>query len=181
MGKPDCRPLRHLARGADAGADAGERALGVVAQRGDRSDADHDDQGEHHGVLDGGRAVFLHEEIGHAAEELAHVSLLQGWKDEKRPLADKTAAHEDACSVPFRATLLNVPLALLPSVVIAAMQTTMIRASITAYSTAVGPSSARKNSITLLSISFSPFSSLCSGPCGASKLASCFPVGAGER
>src|SRR5206468_3764127 len=42
-------------------------------------------------------------------------------------------------------TLVNVLLALLPSVVIAAMQTTMIRASITAYSTAVGPSSrARK-------------------------------------
>src|SRR5205085_9847103 len=38
-------------------------------------------------------------------------------------------------------TLVNVVLALLPSVVIAAMQTTMIRASITAYSTAVGPSS----------------------------------------
>src|SRR5262245_45190158 len=38
-------------------------------------------------------------------------------------------------------TLLNVELALPPRVVIAAMHTTMIRASITAYSTAVGPSS----------------------------------------
>src|SRR6185312_3802088 len=38
-------------------------------------------------------------------------------------------------------TKLNVELALLPRVVMAAMQTTTIRASITAYSTAVGPSS----------------------------------------
>src|SRR5262249_30217649 len=45
----------------------------------------------------------------------------------------------------FRATLLNAPLAFLPSVVIAPMQTTMIRASITAYSTAVGPSSFLRN------------------------------------
>jgi hypothetical protein len=38
-------------------------------------------------------------------------------------------------------TLPKVLLALLPRVVMAAMQTTIIRASITAYSTAVGPSS----------------------------------------
>src|SRR6185437_5767472 len=38
-------------------------------------------------------------------------------------------------------TKLNVELALLPRVVMAAMQTTTIRANITAYSTAVGPSS----------------------------------------
>src|SRR5207253_5718440 len=39
----------------------------------------------------------------------------------------------------------KVLLALEPRVVMAAMQTTMIRASITAYSTAVGPSSAFRN------------------------------------
>src|SRR5213082_576194 len=38
-------------------------------------------------------------------------------------------------------TVVNVVLALDPRVVMAAMHTTMIRASITAYSTAVGPSS----------------------------------------
>src|SRR5437868_4791086 len=38
-------------------------------------------------------------------------------------------------------TVVNVALALLPRVVIAPMQTTMMRASMTAYSTAVGPSS----------------------------------------
>src|SRR5688572_26881862 len=42
-------------------------------------------------------------------------------------------------------TKLKVELALVPSVVMAAMQTTMMRASITAYSTAVGPSSAFRN------------------------------------
>src|SRR5438270_66982 len=47
-------------------------------------------------------------------------------------------------------TLVNVALALLPSVVIAAMQTTMIRASMTAYSTAVGPSSFAMKLTTLL-------------------------------
>src|SRR5688572_10485598 len=45
-------------------------------------------------------------------------------------------------------TLVKVLLALLPSVVIAVMQTTMIRASMTAYSTAVGPSSRFRNSET---------------------------------
>src|SRR6266571_1728752 len=43
------------------------------------------------------------------------------------------------------ATLLKVELAFLPRVVMAAMQTTTIRASITAYSTAVGPSSRLTN------------------------------------
>src|SRR5207247_691581 len=38
-------------------------------------------------------------------------------------------------------TVVNVVLALVPRAVIAVMQTTTIRASITAYSTAVGPSS----------------------------------------
>jgi transposase-like protein len=43
-------------------------------------------------------------------------------------------------------TLAKVLLALLPSTVTAEMQTTMIRASMTAYSTAVGPSSFRRKS-----------------------------------
>ncbi len=42
-------------------------------------------------------------------------------------------------------TKLKVLLALEPRVVMAAMHTTMIRANITAYSTAVGPSSALMN------------------------------------
>src|SRR4029077_14059853 len=47
-------------------------------------------------------------------------------------------------------TDVNVLLALLPRVVIAPMQTTIIRASMTAYSTAVGPSSALRNFTTFL-------------------------------
>src|SRR4051794_33205737 len=45
-------------------------------------------------------------------------------------------------------TLVNVLLALLPRVVMAVMHTTMIRASMTAYSTAVGPSSRLTKSTT---------------------------------
>src|SRR5438105_2831227 len=45
-------------------------------------------------------------------------------------------------------TVLKVVLALVPSVVIATMHTTIMRASITAYSTAVGPSSAFTKSST---------------------------------
>src|SRR5438309_460070 len=57
------------------------------------------------------------------------------------------------------ATLLNVLFAFEPRVVMAAMQTTMIRASITAYSTAVGPSSRLRkftNFFARLRISLSP-------------------------
>src|SRR5581483_10363901 len=45
-------------------------------------------------------------------------------------------------------TLENVLLALLPRAVMAVMQTTIIRASMTAYSTAVGPSSRLRKSAT---------------------------------
>src|SRR5438309_4589676 len=47
-------------------------------------------------------------------------------------------------------TVVNVLLALLPRVVMAAMHTTMMSASMTAYSTAVGPSSRFRNRTTLL-------------------------------
>src|SRR5262245_18568945 len=53
-----------------------------------------------------------------------------------------TNGHDAAI---FRAMSENTLLARVPRVVIAAMQTTMISASITAYSTAVGPSSWRRN------------------------------------
>src|SRR5690349_17299539 len=41
---------------ADLGGDVGEGAVGVAAQGGDGRDAHHHDQGQHHRVLDGGRA-----------------------------------------------------------------------------------------------------------------------------
>src|SRR5438132_13524386 len=46
-------------------------------------------------------------------------------------------------------TVPKVALAAVPRAVIATRQTTMIRASMTAYSTAVGPSSAFRNSTTI--------------------------------
>jgi hypothetical protein len=59
-------------------------------------------------------------------------------------LTCNSAAQLPAAAV-FRATLLKVLLALLPRAVTAEMQTTRMRASMTAYSTAVGPlSSFRK-------------------------------------
>lgn len=45
----------------------------------------------------------------------------------------------------FAPTEVKVLLAFVPSVVMAVKQTTIIRASITAYSTAVGPSSRSRN------------------------------------
>src|SRR5437870_13909749 len=53
-----------------------------------------------------------------------------------------TMHEEELIAVP---TEVNVVLAFLPRVVMAPMQTTMIRASMTAYSTAVGPSSRFRN------------------------------------
>src|SRR5437870_2835355 len=54
--------------------------------------------------------------------------------------------HEPVPAAVFRATLLKTLLALPPSVVMALMHTTTISASITAYSTAVGPSSRLRKS-----------------------------------
>jgi hypothetical protein len=62
--------------------------------------------------------------------------------------------HDAAAAL--SATLLNVLLAAVPRAVMAVMQTTTIRASITAYSTAVGPSSARKKFVNQRVIRFGP-------------------------
>src|SRR5215210_3778995 len=56
--------------------------------------------------------------------------------------------------VAFSATLENVLLAFEPRVVMAAMHTTMMRASMTAYSTAVGPSSFFRKATSLRVIRF---------------------------
>ena len=58
-------------------------------------------------------------------------------------------AHElDGAAAPFKATFPKTLFALPPIAVIAPMQTTTMRASMTAYSTAVGPSSAARNRFT---------------------------------
>jgi hypothetical protein len=76
-----------------------------------------------------------------------------------RTFCARTVSRVDAqpdqlppAGVALVATLLNVLLAFDPNVVMAAMQTTMMRASITAYSTAVGPSSFFRKLTTLRTI-----------------------------
>src|SRR5277367_739428 len=61
----------------------------------------------------------------------------------KPAAAKRSSAQElEPLTAVLRATLLKTALALEPRAVMAVMQTTTIRASMTAYSTAVGPSSA---------------------------------------
>src|SRR5262245_56921962 len=79
--------------------------------------------------------------------EPAHLGRLLHRKQSRT--AQLAAAAPPAGSAEV-ATLENVLLALLPRVVMAAMHTTIIRASMTAYSTAVGPSSFFRNSTTFL-------------------------------
>src|SRR5207237_6811586 len=50
----------------------GERLVGVGADRRDGGDAHHDDQGEHDGVFDRGRAVFTLQEVDDALSKLTH-------------------------------------------------------------------------------------------------------------
>jgi hypothetical protein len=40
-----------------------ESRVRILAESGDRSDAGHDNQGQHHGVLDGCWAIFVSEEF----------------------------------------------------------------------------------------------------------------------
>src|SRR5207253_381846 len=65
--------LPPLAAGlADLGADIAEGVIGVGAQRRDRRDAHDDNQGQHDGVLDRGRAVFVLQEVNQVLTELTH-------------------------------------------------------------------------------------------------------------
>ena len=78
---------------------------------------------------------------------MAHESACGCWVYGFPPrvlLLEGAAAYE-AVGCSFWATLSKVALALVPIAVMAVKQTTMMRASITAYSTAVGPSSLTRN------------------------------------
>src|SRR6516164_6034114 len=68
-GRSDARSRAGL---ADLGGDVAEGVVGVGAQGRDGRDADHDDQGEHDGVLDRGRAALVLQEAHHALTELPH-------------------------------------------------------------------------------------------------------------
>src|SRR5262249_19909426 len=66
---------------ADGGADGGEGLVGVGAEGRDRGNADHDDQGQHHGVLDRRRAVLTLQKIHHALSKLTHRTVLSvAWR-----------------------------------------------------------------------------------------------------
>jgi hypothetical protein len=54
------------------GADVAEGVISVGAQGRDGRDAHNDNQGEHDGVLDRGRAVFVLQEVDQVLAELTH-------------------------------------------------------------------------------------------------------------
>ena len=53
--------------------DLAELRVGVGADRGDRTNADHDDQSHHDGILDSRRAVFGNEKLLHTVSKVLHV------------------------------------------------------------------------------------------------------------
>jgi len=63
------------ASGGNGAANGREGGVGIAAQRGNGADADHDDQGKHHRVLDGCRAVLTLEELDGKLHELIHDSV----------------------------------------------------------------------------------------------------------
>src|SRR5713226_3107213 len=71
-GSPAVDSIRSAAGRADALADVAEGVVGVGAQGRDGGDAHHDDEGQHDGVLDRGRAVFVLEEVDEVLTELTH-------------------------------------------------------------------------------------------------------------
>src|SRR3989442_15925577 len=66
---------------ADSAANGREGLVGVATQGGNGADADHDDEGQHHGVLNGRRAIFRLQEIHNELTELLHdVFLSEAWQ-----------------------------------------------------------------------------------------------------
>lgn len=57
----------------DVGRDSAERVIGVAAQGGYRCHTDDDDQGKHHGVFHGRRAIVVLEELDHCIDEALHL------------------------------------------------------------------------------------------------------------
>ena len=69
----DCSPhLRALAVRVDRIADRNELAAGGFAEGRDRGDADHDDEGQHHGVFNSRRTIFLLHERNELLGQLTH-------------------------------------------------------------------------------------------------------------
>ena len=70
-GKSETASAHSARRRTDFLANGVERAVGVLAERRDGCQADHDDQGQHDRVLDGRRAIFAFTEID---DEILHTS-----------------------------------------------------------------------------------------------------------
>src|SRR5262249_14372799 len=85
------------------------------------------------------------------AHSLTVVPLIELPGETVHPRPRVVAQEPLLAAAVFSATLLNTLDALLPRVVMAAMQTTTMSASITAYSPAVGPSSSLRNRTPLAS------------------------------
>jgi hypothetical protein len=105
-----------------------------------------------------GKTPAVKQKRGETADLVSHLVPEAATKTKRLELAAalvcEAKALEQANQVPAAAllTLLKVPLPVLPRVVTREMQATKIRASITPYSTAVGPSSFRMNPSTQFSI-----------------------------
>ena len=101
----------------------------------------------------GGAPRGILEQIGVAAPPLREAGVLlrggsRNWGPGNRRETKVGSAGYEPAEPTALPTVVKVLLAFLPSVVMAVMHTTMISASMTAYSTAVGPSSRRTNSPT---------------------------------
>src|SRR5437660_8363336 len=77
---------------ADDGANRRERLVGVAAEGGDGADADHDNEGQHHGILNGRRAVLCLHKIHNELTKLTHDSFPFGSLAIRR--AHKVAATD---------------------------------------------------------------------------------------
>jgi hypothetical protein len=74
-------PIATHAEGSRTGAarhggvqgDIAEHSVGVVAQRRDRADADNNNEGQHHGVFDRRRAVFILEKCNNCGGATKHL------------------------------------------------------------------------------------------------------------
>src|SRR5439155_16053330 len=125
------------------------RRVRIAPQGGDGGDTHHDDQGEHHRVFDCGGAVFVlqkvHEALGHSAhvrspvDERSEASLPTAIDHrDPRPAGRLAPRHEPEGPDAFcNAGLAYVDCVVLP-MLLTEIITATIKASITAYSAAVG-------------------------------------------
>ncbi len=138
----------------DGVADELEFAFSTLAEASNGRDADHDDQGQHHRVLDGGRAIFALHKAFHRMQHRPHGSTLH-LMGAQVPLfpadrlpgsiahgeGESDGAGEGGLNPPSLITRWNPERVGLPILAMALKQTRMMSASTMAYSILVVPSS----------------------------------------